>query len=215
MKSVLVVGLGRFGRYIAKELYQKDVDCFGIDIEEDRIDLSMPYLTNAQIGDATDPDFMESIGVDNFDCCIVTIGDNFQNSLVITNLLKELGAPNVISKAGNDVHAKFLLKNGADEIIFTEKETAERLATRLSYDNIFDCIELTDDYSIFEIAVPQSWVGKSIIELNVRSKYNVTILATLNEGILSPMPSPNHIFTPYERIMVLGEAKDIKKVAKH
>ncbi len=214
MKSVLVVGLGRFGRYISKELYQKDVDCFGIDIEEDRIDLSMPYLTNAQIGDATDPDFMESIGVDNFDCCIVTIGDNFQNSLVITNLLKELGAPNVISKAGNDVHAKFLLKNGADEIIFTEKETAERLATRLSYDNIFDCIELTDDYSIFEIAVPQSWVGKSIIELNVRSKYNVTILATLNEGILSPMPSPNHIFTPYERIMVLGEAKDIKKVAK-
>lgn len=214
MKSVLIVGLGRFGRHIAKEFYERDVDCFGIDSKEDLVDLAMPYLTNAQIGDATDEQFMSSVGVDNFDCCIVTTGDNFQSSLVITNLLKELGASNVISKAGNDVHAKFLLKNGADEVIFTEKETAERLATRLSYDNIFDCIELTDKYSIFEIAVPKSWAGKSIIELDVRSKYNVNILATLNEGILSPMPSPSHIFTPYERLMVLGEIKDIKKVTK-
>lgn len=214
MKSVLIIGLGRFGRHIAKELYKRDVDCFGIDIKEELVDLSMPYLTNAQIGDATDEQFIDSIGIDNFDCCIVTIGDDFQNSLVITTLLKECGASNVISKAGSDTHAKFLLKNGADEVIFTEEETAQRLATRLSYDNIFDCIELTDDYSIYEIAVPDAWTGKSIVEVNVRSKYNINILATLNEGILSPMPSPNHIFTPYERLMVLGEIKDIKKVAK-
>lgn len=214
MKSVLIIGLGRFGRHIAKEFFQKDIDCFGIDTNEDLIDMAMPYLTNAQIGDATDEAFMESVGVDNFDYCIVTIGDNFQNSLVITSLLKELGAICVISKAGNDTHAKFLLKNGADEVIFTEKETAQRLATRLSYDNIFDCIELTDEYSIFEISVPKEWAGKSILELNIRQRYNINILATLNEGILSPMPSPNHIFTPYERLMVLGEIKDIKKVAK-
>lgn len=214
MKSVLIIGLGRFGRHIAKELYMRDVDCFGIDSKEELVDLAMPYLTNAQIGDATDEQFIESIGVDDYDCCIVTIGDDFKNSLVITTLLKECGAANVISKAGSDTHAKFLLKNGADEVIFTEEETAQRLATRLSYDNIFDCIELTDDYSIFEIGVPKDWAGKSIIELNVRSKYNINILATLNEGILSPMPSPNHIFTPYERLMVLGEMKDIKKVAK-
>lgn len=214
MKSILIIGLGRFGRHIAKELYKNDVDCFGIDIKEELVDISMPYLTNAQIGDASDGQFMESVGVNNFDCCIVTIGDDFQNSLVITNLLKELDAPMVISKAGNDTHAKFLLKNGADEVIFTEKETAERLATRLRYDNIFDCIELTDEYSIYEISVPENWIGKSIIDVNVRSKYNLNILATLTEGILSPMPSPNHIFTPYERLMVLGEIKDIKKVAK-
>lgn len=214
MKSVLIIGLGRFGRHIAKEFCQRNVDCFGIDSVEERIDLAMPFLTNAQIGDACDEQFMGSVGVDNFDCCIVTLGDNFQNSLVVTNLLKELGSSTVISKAGNDVHAKFLLKNGADEVIFTEKETAQRLAMRLSYDNIFDCIELTDEYSIFEIGVPKSWVGRSIIDLDVRSKYNLNVLATLNEGILSPMPSPHHIFTPYERIMVLGEMKDIKKVAK-
>lgn len=214
MKSVLIVGLGRFGRHIAKEFYNKDVDCFGIDFDEERVDLAMPFLTNAQIGDASDEQFMESVGVDNFDYCIVTIGDNFQNSLVVTSLLKELGASFVISKAGNDVHAKFLLKNGADEVLFTEKETAQRLATRLSYDNIFDCIDLTDEYSIFEIGVPQSWIGKSIIDLEIRSRYNINILATLNEGVLSPMPSPNHVFTPYERVMVLGEEKDIKRVTK-
>ena len=214
MKSILIVGLGRFGRHLAKEFYNKDVDCFGIDIDEERVDLAMPFLTNAQIGDASDEQFMNSIGISNYDYCIVTIGDNFQNSLVVTSLLKELGCPCVISKAGNDVHAKFLLKNGADEVLFTEKETAERLATRLSYNNIFDCIELTDEYSIFEIGVPQHWVGKSIVELEIRSRYKVNILATVNEGVLSPMPSPNHVFTPYERIMVMGEEKDIKKVTK-
>lgn len=214
MKSVLIIGLGRFGRHLAKELYLKDVDCFGVDINEDRVEMSMSYLVNAQIGDATDETFIESLGVDNYDCCVVTIGDNFQSSLVITTLLKEMGATYVISKAGNETHAKFLLKNGADELIFTEQETAERLATKLRYDNVFDCIELTDEYSIYEISVPESWVGKSIIEIDVRSKYNLNILATLNEGILSPMPSPHHVFTPYERIMVMGELKDIKKVAK-
>lgn len=215
MKSVLIIGLGRFGRCIAKEFYERNVDCFGIDLSENRVDLAMPYLTNAQIGDATDEAFMESVGINDYDYCIVTIGDNFQNSLVVTNLLKEMGASTVISKAGNETHAKFLLKNGADEVIFTEKETAERLATKLSYDSIFDCIELNEDYSVYEIAVPDGWVGKSIIDLDIRSRYNLNVLAIIKSGTLSPMPSPHHIFSSDELIMVMGEINDIKKVAKH
>ena len=153
MKSILLVGLGRFGRHIAMKLNELNHQVMAIDIQEKRVEAVLPYVTNAQIGDGTDAEFLCSLGVRNFDVCIVAIGDNFQNSLETTSLLKELGAPLVVSRAARDVHAKFLLRNGADEIVYPEKQLASWTAIRYSADHIFDYIELDGEYAINEIDI--------------------------------------------------------------
>ena len=171
MKSVLVVGLGRFGRHMAAKLIEEGNEVLAVDINEDRVNDALDLVTNAQIGDTTNEHFIASLGVGNFDLCVVAIGDNFQSSLETTALLKDYGAPFVLSRANRDVHAKFLLRNGADKVVYPEREMAERLAVKFGTDNIFDYIELTPDYSIYEIPVPAPWVGKSIVEKGVRNKY--------------------------------------------
>lgn len=214
MKSILIVGLGRFGRHMAQKFNEQGNDVMAIDIKENRVNTVLPYVTNAQIGDSTNEQFMESIGVNNFDLCVVAIGDNFQSSLETTALLKDLDANFVLSRASRDVHAKFLLRNGADEVIYTEKETAERLAVRFGSDNIFNYIELNDEYSIYEIPVPISWIGKSIIQKDIRSKYHVSILATKEGNEIYPLPHPDHIFTNTESLMILGRNEDVHHLIK-
>ena len=214
MKSILIIGLGRFGRHMAQKFYEQDHDVMAVDIVEERVNAVLPYVTNAQIGDATNEAFMESLGIDNYDLCVVTIGDNFQNSLEATALLKDLGANYILSRASRDVHAKFLLRNGADEVIYTEKETAERLAVKFGYDNIFNYIELDNDFSIYEISVPDGWVGKTILQKNVRSKYNVSILATKVGNDIFPLPHPDHVFAANENLMVLGKNEDVERLIK-
>lgn len=214
MKSILIIGLGRFGRHMAKKFEKQGNDVMAVDIVEERVDAVLPYVTNAQIGDATNEVFMESLGVANYDLCVVTIGDNFQSSLEATALLKDLGAPFILSRASRDVHAKFLLRNGADEVIYTEKETAERLAVQFGSDNIFNYIKLNSEYAIYEISTPQNWVGKSILQKNVRSKYNVSILATKRGDEIFPLPHPDHIFSESESLMVLGKDKDVERLIK-
>lgn len=214
MKSILIIGLGRFGRHMAKKFEEQGNDVMAVDIVEERVDAVLPYVTNAQIGDATNPAFMESLGIANYDLCVVTIGDNFQSSLEATALLKDLGAAFVLSRASRDVHAKFLLRNGADEVVYTEKETAERLAVQFGSDSIFNYIALNSEYSIYEISTPSSWVGKSILEKKVRSKYSVSILATKIGDEIFPLPHPDHIFSESESLMVLGKNKDVEHLIK-
>ena len=214
MKSILMIGLGRFGRHMAQKFYEQGNDVMAVDIVEDRVNVVMPYVTNALIGDTTDEMFLRSLGVDNYDLCVVAIGDNFQSSLETTALLKDLGANYILSRASRDVHAKFLLRNGADEVIYTEKETAERLAVKYGYDSIFNYIELNNDFSIYEISVPSGWVGKSILEKNVRSKYNISILATKVGDEIRPLPHPDHVFTADELLMVLGRNEDVERLIK-
>ena len=194
MKSILIIGLGRFGRHMAKKFSEQNNDVMAIDINEERINNVLSVVTNALIGDATNERFMETIGVRDFDLCVVAIGDNFQSSLETTALLKDLGAKFILARASRDVHAKFLLRNGADDVIYTEKETAERLAVKYGSDNIFNYIELNDEYSIYEIAVPSSWLNKSILKVNVRSKYGISILATKQGNNIFPLPKPEHVF---------------------
>lgn len=194
MKSILVIGLGRFGRHMAKKFSEQNNDVMAIDINEERINNVLSVVTNALIGDATNEQFMETIGVRDFDLCVVAIGDNFQSSLETTALLKDLGAKFILARASRDVHAKFLLRNGADDVIYTEKETAERLAVKYGSDNIFNYIELNEEYSIYEIAVPSSWLNKSILKVNVRSKYGISILATKQGNNIFPLPKPEHVF---------------------
>lgn len=214
MKSILIIGLGRFGRHMAKKFSEQNNDVMAIDINEERINNVLSVVTNALIGDATNEQFMETIGVRDFDLCVVAIGDNFQSSLETTALLNDLGAKFVLARASRDVHAKFLLRNGADDVIYTEKETAERLAVKYGSDNIFNYIELNDEYSIYEIAVPSSWLNKSILKVNVRSKYGISILATKQGNNIYPLPKPEHVFTDSESLMILGKNEDVSRFIK-
>ena len=214
MKSILLIGLGLFGQHTAQKLSEGGHEIMAIDIVEERVNSVLPYVTNAQIGDTTNPDFLESLGVDNFDVCIVTIGDNFQASLETTNLLKELGANKVVSRASSDIHEKFLLKNGADEVIYPEKQLAEWAATRYTSEHILDFIQIDSDHSIFELTIPESWYGKTIIELNIRKKYNINIIAYKENGKINMTISPELIFAPEQSILVVGRDRDIEKCFK-
>ena len=209
MKSILLIGLGRFGRHMAIKLQEMKHEVLAIDKNEDRVNDLLPYVTNAQIGDCTNEQFVASLGVRNFYLCVVAIGDNFQSSLETTALLKDCGARFVLSRASREVHAKFLLRNGADDIVYPEKQMAIRSAVRYSSDNVFDYIELTKDHSIYETPVPKIWIGKSIIDLAIRQKYHINILATKMGEKLESLPGPNHVFTEEETIIILGSNKNI------
>lgn len=211
MKSILLVGLGRFGKHIAEKLYELKHQVMAIDKNEARVEAVLPMVTNAQIGDSTNEAFLSSLGVRDFDVCIVAIGDDFQSSLETTSLLKELGAKMVVSRAATDIHAKFLLKNGADEVVYPEQQLAAWTAIRYSSDHIFDYIELNNDYSIFEVCIPKSWEGKTILELDLRKKYNINILAIKEKEALNPIITPATKVTSKNTLLVLGRQKDIKR----
>lgn len=212
MKSILLVGLGRFGRHIAEKLNALNHQVMAVDRREGRVDAILPFVTNAQIGDSTNPDFLTSLGIRNFDFCIVAIGDDFQSSLETTSLLKELGAKLVVSRAASDVHAKFLLRNGADEIIYPEKQLANWVAIRYSADHIFDYIELDNDHAIFEVQVPKEWVGRTVGELDVRKKYNINIMGLKESGRMNLLITPDTGITDSQTMLVLGSMKQIQKV---
>ena len=211
MKSILLIGLGRFGRHVAMKLYELRHQVMAVDKDESRIDAILPFVTNAQIGDSTDPDFMASLGINNFDVCIVTIGNDFQSSLETTSLLKDLGASMVVARAARDVHAKFLLRNGADEIVYPEKQLANWTAIRYSSDHIFDYIELDGEYAIFEVPVPDGWIGKSIGQIDIRKRYGVNIMAVKQDGKMNMSLDSNTVFATNETLLVLGRYRDLQK----
>lgn len=211
MKSVLLVGLGRFGRHIAVKLNEMHHRIMAIDKEERRVEAVLQYVTNAQIGDATNKDFVASLGVRNFDICIVAIGDNFQSSLEATSLLKESGARFVVSRASRDVHAKFLLRNGADEIVYPEKQLAEWTAIRYSSEHILDYIELDDEHAIFEISVPSAWADKTVGSLDIRKKYNINIMALKNNDKMNLNITTETALLKDDNMLVLGNIKDIQR----
>lgn len=211
MKSVLLIGLGRFGRHIAKQLNELDHEVMAVDINEDRVNAALPFVTNAQIGDSTNEDFLRALGVDNYDVCFVAIGDNFQSSLETTSLLKDLGAPYVVSRAARDVHAKFLLRNGADEIVYPEKQLAKWSAIKFTSEHIFDYIELDREYAVYEVDVPDNWVGKSIGDLDIRKRHKINIMAIKRNGALELAISPETRLTATDTLLVIGKYHDIQK----
>ena len=211
MKSILLIGLGRFGRQIAIKLDELNHQVMAVDNNESRVEAVLPYVRNAQIGDATNEDFIRSLGVRNFDVCIVAIGDNFQSSLETTSLLKELGAKMVVSRAARDVHAKFLLRNGADEVVYPEKQLASWTAIRYSADHIFDYVELDEEHGIFEISIPDAWIGKTVGELDIRKKYNVNIMALRCNGVLDMNIASETLLGDDQTMLVLGNIKNIQK----
>ena len=214
MKNILLIGVGRFGRHIAMHLNQLGHQVMAVDRNEERIDAVMPYVTNAQIGDSVNADFLRSLGVGNYDVCIVTIGSSFQDSLETACLLKELGAKWVVSRAERDVQEKFLLRNGADAVVYPEKHEAKWAAVRYTADHILDLIQLDNTHAILEVEVPESWLGKSIIELDIRKKYGVNIMAIKHNDSINVNAEPDIVLTEDITLLVLGDYKNLKKCFK-
>jgi len=211
MKSILLIGVGRFGRHIAAQLAQLGHQVMAVDTDEDRINEVMPFVTSAQIGDSTNAAFLRSLGVGNYDICMVTISGNFQNSLETTSLLKELGAKCVVSRAERDVQAKFLLRNGADHVVYPEKQVARWAAIRYTSNHISDYIEIDDQHAIFEVDVPESWVGRSIGELDVRRRFGINILGVKRAGKTDVSVTSETVLAKDETILALGEYKAMQK----
>lgn len=211
MKSILLIGLGRFGKHIALNLNRLGHQVMAVDHREERVEEVLPFVTNAQIGDSTNADFLESLGIRNYDVCMVTIGNDFQSSLETTSLLKELGARLVVSRAERDVQEKFLLRNGADEVLYPEKQLARWTAIRYSSNHILDYVELDGDHAIFEVSVPKSWIGMSIGDIDIRKKYNINILAVKKDGKMDMAITPDTVLSDDKTMLVLGEYKALQK----
>ena len=211
MKSVLVIGAGQFGTHIAQRMEELRCEVMVVDINEDCINDILPYVTDAKIGDGTNEEFLRSLGIDNFDVCFVTLGRHFQTSLETTSLLSELGAKKVISRATNDVQMKFLLRNGADEVVYPEKQMAYRIATKYASDNILDLFHLEKDYFIYELEVPKDWYGKTIVQIDIRKKYNINIMGIKHEGKTNLTVTPDTVLAQGSTMLVLGEYKDLHK----
>ena len=215
MKTVLIIGMGRFGQHLCRKMLKLNNEVMIVDRNEEAMEDLLPLVTNAKIGDCTNEEVLHSLGIGNFDLCFVCIGTNFQSSLEITSLLKEAGAKYVISKATRDIQAKFLLRNGADAVVYPEKDIAERIAVRYSADNVFDYIELDEEYSIYEIPPLREWIGKTIGEVDFRARLNSSIIGTKLNGITSFLPGADHVFRADEHLMVKKKKKDIDKILKH
>ena len=203
MKNILLIGLGRFGKHIAMQLNEMGHEIMAVDINEERVNRILPFVTNAQIGDSTDASFLESLGIGNFDICFVTIGGSFQNSLETTSLLKELGANLVISRAERDVQEKFLLRNGADRVVYPEKQVAKWASIRYADDHILDYMEVDASHAIFEVAIPDEWIGRSVGELDIRRRYNINILAVKKEREVSVTISVDTVLEADSTLLVL------------
>ena len=209
VKSFLVIGMGHFGRHLAVKLQELGNSVMVVDIKE-KVEQDISYLFNDyMVGDCTNENVLGALGVENFDTCFVTIGGNFEASIVITSMLKTLGAKYIVTKADRDIQKDVLKKVGADEVVYPDRELAEKLAIKHNATNIFDFIELTDEYAIYEISVPKEWVGKHIGALDVRKKHEVNILAIKNNSKLQAVPGANYMFLPDDVIILMGKELNV------
>ena len=211
MKSVLLIGLGRFGRCIAEKLNELHHQVMAVDRDEAKVNDILPLVTDAQIGDSTSELFMRSLGVDNYDVCFVAIGEDFQSSLETTSLLKELGARKVVSRASREVHRKFLLRNGADDVVYPEAQLTAWAAVRHTTALVQDFIALDQEYAIYDLTVPAEWNGKTVGALDIRKKHNLNLLAVRNNGHPSVVVNSETILQENQTILVLGKWRDIQK----
>ena len=213
MTTVLILGLGEFGSNIAKRMAEFNCEVMAVDVNEERVDDILPFVASARIGDSTNEEFLRSLGVGNYDVCIVALGGLFQSSLETTNLLKELGAPFVVSRATNDVQMKFLKMSGADEVVYPEKQTAIRLATKYASESILDFIQIDNNYSIYEMKVPKEWFGKTLSQIDIRKKYRINVL-TVKRGKEVFIPYPDTVMENGDVAFIIGEVQDIRKCLK-
>ncbi len=213
MKSMLVIGAGRFGRHLSIKLAELGNEVMVVDKDEELVSHLAPYVTEAQVADCQDEEVLRELGVSNFDVCFVCVSGDFQSSLEITSTLHDLGAKYIVSKTDRERQAKFLEKIGADVVIHAEKEMAQRIAVKYSAKNIFDFVQLSSDYAIVESVVPRDWIGRSVLELEVRTKYNVNVLGYKNgDKSLIPILNVGHVFSADEHVVIAGAMKDVMRI---
>ena len=214
MKSFLIIGLGSLGHHLCYELSKSECEIMVADIDPTAVEDILHLTVSAKIGDCTNVELLKSLGVEDFDTCFVCIEDYFQACLEITDLLKELGAKKIYSVANRDIEEKFLLRCGADKIIYPEKDITSRIAAIENGNNIFDFINLSADCSIYEIEPNKNWIGKTVLDLDFRNRYNLNIVAVKSNGHISQINPIEYTFKPEEHLLVLGSSEDIKKALK-
>ena len=214
MKSYVVVGLGRFGTEAAKRLCELGGEVLAIDCKSELVQHISSFVTQAVVGDARDKGVLKALGVENFDCAIVAIGDSLGDSVLATMNLKELGVPYVVCKAYDDTHRQVLLKLGANKVVIPEQEQANRLARSLSSANVLDYIELSDAYGIIEVPAPTSWIGKSLKDLNVRAKLGVNIIAIKQGDNINVSPGADYEIMPGDIMEIIGDTDALTAVQK-
>lgn len=213
MKSFLIIGMGEFGKQLALELSKMHNEVCIVDTDSVKIEELSTKVTRAYAGDCTRESTIKELGVNNYDVCVVAIGESFQSSLEITALLKENGAKYIISKAISPVQMKFLMMAGANETVYPEKEIAEKTAVRCSVNNLLDFITVSDKHSIVEIKVPEDWIGESIMELNIRRKYDVNVVAISNNNEVT-LPSAEYVFKDGDHMFVIGVKEMVDKLIR-
>lgn len=210
MKQFLIIGMDTFGHILCRKLAKTRCEIMIADIDPNKLDDLLSVVDSAKCGDCTSEAVLRSYGIPDFDVCFVCVGGHFQASLQISSLLKELGAKKVITKADNAIQAKFLLRNGADQIIYPEDEVAERIATRESNDRIFDAVELGGDYAIYELMPHKRWIGKTLKELNFRAKYKMIVVAVKDENGEIILPHAEYKFQPGHHMLVVSKPEDVE-----
>ena len=214
MKSYAVIGLGRFGSALARQLCKLGAEVLALDVKGDYVQQIANDVTHAVVGDAQDKEVLRSLGVRNLDCAVIAIGDNLAASVLITMNLKELGVPYIVCKAHDETHRKVLEKLGVDRVVIPEQEYAQRLARTLNSHNVLDYIELSEDFGILDVPAPKSWIGKSLRELNVRAKLGVTIIAVENGGKTNVSPTADYAVGEGDTLVMLGDNVALEKVQR-
>ena len=214
MKSYIVIGLGRFGTEVARQLCALGCEVLAVDSRSDLVQQISGDVTHAVVADARDKDVLKALGAKEFDCAIVSIGGSLADSVLATMNVKELGIPKVVCKAHDQTHRQVLLKLGADQVVIPEQENAGRLARSLSSHNVLDYIELSDDYGIIEVPAPKSWEGKSLKELNVRAKLGLNIIAIKSDGVINVSPAADYAIAQKDILVVLGDSAALDRVQK-
>lgn len=212
MRSILIIGLGRFGRHLAATFSELENELMVIDKDESAVNKIAPYVTAAQIGDCTDEFVLKDLEIDSYDLCFVCISNDLESSMIITMMLKELGAGKVVTKVNQDLHAKFLLSNGADAIIYPERDMAVRTAMKYDTKDAFDYVELNSTYGIFEMATPKKWIGHNLTDINVRKKYDVNIIAYKIDEKIFTLNQGNYQFSKDHHLIVAGDKESFQKL---
>ena len=214
MKSFLVIGLGRFGTALAAELCTQGNEVLGVDSRPERVQAVADYVTRSAAGDARDPEVLRALGARNFDCAVVAMSEDIGDSALITLNLKDMGVPRVVAKANSAVHRKVLEKIGADLVVFPEQEMALRLAHNLDNGDILNFIDLSDEYSMVERRLPVAWIGKSIVDLDIRAKYHLTVIAVRRDGDMNISPGRDFHFEAGDTMVVLGGNDAIRRMER-
>lgn len=212
-KSVLIIGVGRLGSHLAEKMHDLGHDVMILDNKEETVTRLASRFADARIADYTNEDVLRALDIPSFDICFITIGDNFEASMITTVTLKKLNAKYVATRARDEIQCELLKRIGADEVIYADGETADKLAIRHNGNNIFDYIELANGYAIFEIPIIKEWRGHTIMELDVRKKYKINIIAIKNDEELNPSPMPDYMFRENDHIFVLGKSRDVFKIS--